>query len=568
MAVRPYQLIACLLLLSAGGCSTSHTRREVAQDSSPSVVVSANPYQRPLQLEDGWQTGAPEDVGLSSEPLEAMTEALRRDEYPNVHAVLIAKGGRLIYEEHFEGTAWLWTDGQMEAISAEFDRETLLEVRSVTKSVTSAVFGIALESGAIASVDESVFDYFPDYADLATSEKQGISLHHLLTMSAGFEWTEVLEDWDDEQLLYANPDPAGFMLSRPLESEPGARWTYNGGLTTLLGLVIGRATGESFGEFARDRLFKPLGITDVEWGWQGTAEDPIPAEDGSTYVSACCRMAWEDVEELRWEGTDPWASFASPSAGLWIRPRDLLKIGSLYLNGGRWNGRPVLTEEWVEQSLVNQIDRPDSLEEHGEGASSRRGYGYQWWHDRYELPYGALTVHAAYGNGGQRIWIVPELELVAVQVTGNYNLWYASYQAERLLLERILPWALGIEATYEHEIARSVRHLESGEWSSTTLTPQERARYVGSYDFAGERLMIYQENDALRFELPGQGVVDLLPVGDHVFAAGLVEGGEPTKIYWPDERLRFVLDETGEGERFEWIEVATGEVTSVGTRVR
>ena len=567
--VRFYRLIACLLLMVAGGCSDSQSQHELTREQSPSKELSAHPYQQPPQLDDGWRVGNSEDVGRSNEPLEAMTEALHSDDYPNVHAVLIAKNGRLVYEEHFDGTAILWEGGQRKTTSARFTRETLHEVRSVTKSVTSAVFGIALESGAIESVDESLFDYFPDYAHLATPEKQKITLRHVLTMSAGIEWTEVLEDWDDEQLLYGNPNPAEFMLSKPLVSEPGARWVYNSGLTTLLGLVIGRATGTSFGEYARARLFEPLGITDVEWAWPGTAEDPRPGEDGSIYVSSCCRSAWQNVKEFRWEGYAPWTSVAMPSVALWIRPRDLLKIGSLYLNGGRWNERKILSEKWVEASLAHHIDRSEGpLQEHGQGVTSHNGYGYQWWHTRYSLPYGEITVHAAFGNGGQRIWIVPELDLVAVQVTSNYNLWYADYQAERLLLERIVPWAMEIESSYRHEIARPVHEFAPGEWSATALSARESTRYVGSYEFAGERLDIYQENGTLRFELPGEGSVALLPTGDHVFAAGPVEDGEPTRIYWPDERVHFVLDEAGEVEGCEWRSVATGEVINEGIRIQ
>lgn len=250
-----------------------------------------------------------------------------------------------------------------------------------------------------------------------------------------------------------------------------------------------------------------------------------------------------------------------------MRPRDLLKLGSLYLNGGRWNGRQILPEAWVEESLRPHVEKgPPS--EHGDGVTSHGSYGYQWHYDHYQLPYGEVTVHFADGNGGQLIWVVPELNLVAVQVAGNYGLWQYDYQAERLLLERIVPWALGVEATYQHEIARPVHPVKLGEWSSTTLTAHERALYVGWYDFAGERLGIYDENGVLRFELPGAGAVDLLPEGNHVFAAGLVEGDEPTKLYWPDARLHFVLDSGGEVERFEWREVVTGIVTSVGTRMR
>lgn len=490
-----------------------------------------------------------------------MTEALLRDEYPNVHAVLIARDGRLVYEEYFEGVDRRWQeDGRRRDVPTTFDRDMLHEVRSVAKSVTSAVFGLAVADGAIESLDQPLFDFFPDYARLATPEKRRITLRHVLTMTAGLDWNEndipPTDPGYHETLMYETSDPAGFILSRPLASEPGERWHYNGGLTTLLGMVIGRATGRSFGEYTRERLFEPLGIDRVEWGWLGT--------DG---LGGGGENAWKDVPEFRWEGSESWSNVASPPFALWMRPRDLLKLGSLYLDGGRWNGRRILSEAWVEESLQPHVDGgPRS--EHGEGASSQGAYGYQWYHEHYRLPYGEVTVHAARGNGGQRIWVVPELGLTAVQVTGNYNLWHASYQAERLLLERIVPWALGVEATYQHEITRPVHPLKPGEWSTTTLTAHERALYVGSYNFAGERSYIYDENGVLRFELPGAGAVDLLPEGNHVFASGLVVGNEPTKLFWPDARLHFVLDSGGEVERFEWREVATGIVTSAGTRVR
>lgn len=560
--------IAYLSWLASGCGPDPHSQREDSAPSSSPDRVSAQTYRRPAQVQDGWQVGTPEDVGRSRAPLEEMTGALHRDDYPNVHAVLIAKDGRLVYEGHFDGTAILWEDGESKTTTARFDRETLYELRSVTKSVASAVFGLALESGAVRSVEDRLFDYFPDYAHLATPEKREVRLRDVLTMSAGFEWSEGTGGSDDEQVLYSDPDPAGVVLSRPLVTEPGSRYYYNGGLSTLLGLVVARATGEPFGRYARSRLFEPLGIDHVEWAWSGEPDEPQPAEDGSIYVSSCCRTVWQDVEELRWDGHAPFSSIAMPSAALWMRPRDLLKIGTVYLNGGSWNERRIVPERWVTESLALHIDQLDDVQDHGPGATSRPGYGYQWWHTQYSLPYGELTVHAAYGNGGQRIWIVPELDLVAVHITSNYNQPFSGYQADRLLVERIVPWALGIETGYRHEIARPARALAPGEWPSIAITPEESARYLGSYDYGPRQLAIYLEDGVLRHELPVQGSMALFPAGDHVFAMGLVEDGEATRLFWPDERLHFVLDEAGAVERYEWRSAATGEASSTVPRVR
>ena len=200
------------------------------------------------------------------------------------------------------------------------------------------------------------------------------------------------------------------------------------------------------------------------------------------------------------------------------------------------------------------------------GSASRHEYGYQWYRTSYQLPYGELVVHAAYGRGGQRIWVVPELALTAVQTAGNYDDWKAGYQAERLLLERIVPWALGIEAAYGHQLSRPTLNVESGEWPFIALSGEERARYVGVYDQAGDLLEVSDEGGVLQLTLPGSGVVHLIPEENRIFVAGIMKDGQPRKIFWPSERLVFVLDDEGEVLRFEWTEDATGEVSLLGRR--
>lgn len=490
-----------------------------------------------------------------------MTEAITRGEYANVHAVLIAKDGHLVYEEYFKGIDRRWLDdGTKQEVSTVFGRDTLHGVRSVTKSITSAAFGLVLADGAIESLDEPLFDFFPEYTSLASPEKQKITLRHVLTMSAGLDWNEdeVALDGNEnhETVMYTSQDPAGFILSRPIETEPGERWTYNGGLTTLLGYVVSRATGQSFGAYARERLFEPLGITQVEWGWAGERGEGLTGTN-----------AWRDIPELQWSGSQPWSLVASPFVALWLRPRDLLKFGSLYLNRGCWNGRQVLPEEWVARSIQDHIERPGSPEEHGDGVTSSRAYGYQWWHDRFQLPYGKLTVHAAYGRGGQRIWVIPELGVTAVQLAGNYDDWKAGYQAERLLLERIVPWALGIDAMYQHQLSRPVLQVEPGDWPILKLTDKQRAAYIGKYDQEGDELTVRDAAGILELTLPGPGAVQLIPQGNHVFAVGRVIDFQTRKVFWPTERMVFEIDATGKAARYEWRNVETGSVSQTATRV-
>ena len=549
-------LFLSIVGIGSAFCAKSAVPREV---SSSGGETREGAYRTPPRLEDGWQPGTPEELGLRRAPLEQMTEAVRRGDYANVHSVLIVKDGRLVYEEYFEGLDRRWLEnGTRQEVSTVFDRETLHDLRSVTKSVTSALFGLVMDGGRIESLDQPLADFFPQYPALAEPEKEHITLRHVLTMSAGFDWNETRVAPDGgtnhETIMYTKEDPAGYVLGRPMVNEPGETWNYSGGLTTLLGYVAARASGQSLGELARQKLFEPLGITQVEWGWAGVY--------GQGRVG---RNAWRGIPELRWRGTEPWSAVASPCAALWLLPRDLLKVGSLYLNQGSWNGQQVLPQNWVEESLQNHIDRPDPQQVNGQGASSRYGYGYQWWHDHYQLPYGEVLSQAAYGLGGQRIWVIPELALTAVQLAGNYDDWKASYQAERLLLEHIVPWALGVEATYEHQVSRPVLRIEPGEWAPATLSEEERVRYVGVYDQAGDHLEISDEGGVLQLTLPVVGVVQLIPDGDHTFAVGTVEDNQPRDIYWPSARMVFVLDDGGDVLQYEWVD--GGEVGLVGKRM-
>jgi CubicO group peptidase (beta-lactamase class C family) len=422
-------LLALALLVS--GCATSPPR---PQSPAPSVAKTASyTYRPPPQLDDGWRTTSAEELGLDRRRLEAMTEAIRRQEYANIHAVLIPRDGRLVYEEYFPGMDRRWRSDQRETVRTIFHRDTLHDTRSVGKSITSALVGIALGAGAIASLDTPLVAFFPEHADLATPEKRRITLRHALSMNAGLDWNELDVPYTDpanhSERMHASTDPAGFLLARPMAGEPGKWWSYNSGLPTLLGLVISRATGQPFGAYAREVLFEPLGITDVEWGGP---------------------HAWTAIPELAWRGSQAWARVANPGGSLWIRPRDLLKFGSLYLHGGRWNGRQVIPAEWMEESTRRHITVTDSISDHGE-----HGYGYLWWHDRFRTDAGELEVHTASGNGGQRIFVIPSLNLAVTVLAGRYNDPEANWLPEQLLLRYIVPAARGSEQTRSSALARA-----------------------------------------------------------------------------------------------------------------
>jgi CubicO group peptidase (beta-lactamase class C family) len=235
-------------------------------------------------------------------------------------------------------------------------------------------------------VEARLSDLLSEYAALLDGDKAEIRLRHLLSMSAGLEWDEWSHHYahsqNNWQQLTRASDPVAFILSRELVDEPGRTFTYNGGLTHLLAVILERATGEQFDDYARRVLFEPLGIHDVVWlGRIGG----IPSAD----------------------------------AGLRLQARHLAKIGSLFLNGGRWNDQQILPETWVAEAPLGRVT-PTTFEPRPDFALNV-GYGYQWWSTRYATSHGEVDVYIMSGNGQQRVMVVPELSLAVTMFAGHYN---------------------------------------------------------------------------------------------------------------------------------------------------
>ena len=360
----------------------------IAQNPAPPAYT----YAAPLVLNDGWTTGSLEQAGIDRQRIEAMTNSIRTSPELNIHAVLIERGGRLVYEEYFSGKDERW--GQPLGVIV-FNRETKHDLRSVTKSVVSALVGIANSSGSIRSLDAPLLDYFPEYKDLQTPDRRAITMRHALSMSAGFEWNEDIPYTDpknDEIVMTRSADPIHYVLSRPIVAAPGAVWKYSGGTTQVLGTIVQRATKRPLADYARSVLFSPLGITDFEW-----------------------------LGDL--------AGVPSAASGLRLRPRDLAKFGSLYLHNGQWNRKQVLPREWVAESTRRHLTFP---------GRAARGYAYQWWHTCYSTPQGTIEVPTAVGNGIQRIFLLRAQQTVVTVLAGRYND-FSTNPAERLLLDFILP---------------------------------------------------------------------------------------------------------------------------------
>ena len=369
----------------------------------PSAVPaqqSVHRYQTPPARSDGWQTADADSVGVDSKRLAALTQSIRSWPELGVHAVLIERNGRLIYEEYFNGFDERW--GTLLG-PVTMTAQTKHDLRSVTKSVVSALIGIAHAEGKIQSLDQPVVKWFPEYPELDTPERRRVTLAHALSMTSGFEWNEDMPYTDplnDEIRMTRDSDPLRYALSRPFAAAPGSDFTYNGGLTQVLAAVLVRATKMSLQEYARMKLFEPLGITDVEW-----------------------------VGNL--------AGIPAAASGLRLRARDLAKFGSLYLNGGKWHGKQIIPADWVDLSTRRQFRFGPGR---GPDSGGEFGYGYFWWYSCHRTAAGLIEARTAVGNGQQRIFVLPTLNTVVTIFAGRYNdFGTGNTLGRRILLEHVIP---------------------------------------------------------------------------------------------------------------------------------
>jgi CubicO group peptidase (beta-lactamase class C family) len=331
----------------------------------------------PAGRDDGWSVVAvADDKLIDRAALCTMADRLAALSDPNVHAVLVARGGRLVFERYFSGADEI--PGRLYGSRVEnvsFDADTLHNLKSASKSVASLAVGIAIDRGLIPSVNEPIFSFFPELSDLRSPEKDRIQLMHALTMSMGLQWVEATPatgDDNDEVRMHRASDPCRYVLGLPVTTPGGQEFFYNTGALTLVSAIVRKATGRPLDEFARETLFEPLGITKVEW--------------------------------TRVKGD------ADAGGGLRLRPRDMAKIGQLVLAGGRWNDRQIVSKAWIETSTAPKLKATDN-----------QSYGYLWWLGRSRFNKGEVHWVGALGRGGQAIRIVPELDLVVVVTAGYYQ---------------------------------------------------------------------------------------------------------------------------------------------------
>lgn len=327
---------------------------------------------------DDWPTAAPAALGLDSSRLAALADTVRAGRYGSVGSLLVARRGTLALERYFGG----------------YYPDDLIPVASVTKSVASALIGLAVDGGRIPGLGTPIHTLLPRYADLfaADTAKRAIALEHVLTMRSGLAWDEswppALEPGDDGDWLRV-------VLRQPLAAPPGASYRYSTGDALILSGVLQSVYGMSAESLAVRGLFGPLGISDYRW----------PADEG---------------------GLTPTGS------GLELRPRDMAKIGQLFLGLGEFRGRRVLSEDWVRRSTAPHVTLEDG-----------RRRGYMWWLLPADTPPADSALAGAFyaaGAGEQYVFVVPRLEMVVV-VTAD-NLGVPFIRPLEFLTTEILPAAL------------------------------------------------------------------------------------------------------------------------------
>lgn len=336
------------------------------------TAAQSSPAGTPFALQDGWRVDTGARQGIDAAQLGRLIEAAARPLC--LHGALVARRGSLVAEYYF--TAPDKSHGAWWPRRTAFGPEVLHDVRSIGKSVVGLLFGIAQAQGHIGPVSTPLHVLLPQYGELRTPERSVVTLEHLLTMSAGLQWKEIgsSPSWrDTERHLHRARDAVRKVVARPVISVPGSRFNYHSGATLVLAALIEQATGKPLESYAREMLFAPLGIDHLVW-------------------------------KADWRGR------AMPGLGLRMRPRDLLKIGQLLLNNGVWEGRSVVPSAWVAALQQPLVSTGDGMQ-----------YSYQWWVSAMVGPNTPPPWLAAFGKGGQRLFVVPSLELTVVLTSGAYE---------------------------------------------------------------------------------------------------------------------------------------------------
>jgi len=337
---------------------TIRMMKEIYAERSASIMPLPVP-----DLRDGLAVASFAELGVDSIPLIELLGDIHDGNYGDLHSLLMMKNGRLFLEEYFGA------DGALHGpATAKFLRRQPVSPQSVSKSVLSALVGIAIDSGLIPDVNTPVAELFPEYAHFLEDRKLEMTLEHLLAMNSGLEWNgpsvAMTDTTNDTNRLQRHEDPLAFLFSRRLRHLPGKVFRYNNGHYHAVQELLDCRIPDGTGAFARRVLFDSIGCDSVRWGRQSAPH---------------------------------------------LRPRDMARFGMLYLRKGRWQGRQIIPAEWVTVSTVN----------HQQPGQTR--YGYFWWPQKYITAGDTLSCITAIGSGGQYILLFPSIDFLLATTANNYD---------------------------------------------------------------------------------------------------------------------------------------------------
>jgi len=293
---------------------------------------------------------------------DKIIETDTREFFRNVESMIVYSKGAVKFEKYYNG----------------FVRDSLHHIQSQTKSIVALLMGIAIDMGFVKSEDELVAKFYPDFSGNGDELKSRIRIRDLLTMSSGFRWEEMLPLTDpknDNMNMYRSGKWLNYALERPMVTEPFTGFKYNSGCPMIVAGIIEKSSKMTLDDFAKKFLFDPLGIKDYYW-----------LKDSSGFCHA--------------------------GGGLYMRPLDMLKIGVLVLNKGKWEDRQIISQGWIQKATLSYF--PTSFD-----ISS---YGYFWWIREMKIREGKTTkMISAEGAGGQNLYIIPEYGLVIGFTERNYR---------------------------------------------------------------------------------------------------------------------------------------------------
>jgi CubicO group peptidase (beta-lactamase class C family) len=424
-------------------------------------------YEVPETLADGWETASLAEAGVNQEIISALMGKILNGNLPNIQSILLIKNGNLVLEEYFNGYA----------------RNAKHNMASATKSITSILVGIAIEKQMIPNVNTKVYEFIPEYKGTKWVQDQyDISLKQVLTMTAGLDWNEWQYPYGDMRntntAMNRSDNPIKFVLNLGLAETPGKKFTYCGGLSLLLSGIIKNTSGLYADKFAEKYLFGPLGI-----------------------------------KEYRWERYDD--GTICTHGNIFMRSRDMAKIGQMMLKRGQWKDHQIVSRKWVDESTKAYTSGNVLI---------GSGYAYHWWIGNNTINDQIVDAFYAAGKAGQYIFVIPALDLVTIITSKFHENPLGEFRASAILVDYIIPAMLP--------------PITQG---SIKLKPSVADKYAGDYKnkLLKLKLKIIRKED----KLYGEGFLfgdrlELLPVAKNQFIGFSNDLGKLRLTFREDEKGR------------------------------